>query len=95
MEGGGLGGGGRAGEQGFGVGGEVLAAVGRVEAFREDDEGGAGAGGFEDAVTRSGEVGGFVGACGWGVRWGWGGVGWGKQGGNRWIVGRGRVLGAF
>lgn len=64
VEGGGLGGGGRAGEEGFGVGGEVLAAVGRVEAFGEDDEGGAGAGGFEDAGARSGEVGGFVSACG-------------------------------
>lgn len=66
MVGGGLGGGGRAREEGFGVGGEVLAAVGRVEAFGEDDEGGAGAGGFEDAGARSGEVGGFVGACGGG-----------------------------
>lgn len=64
VEGGGLGGGGRAGEEGFGVGGEVLAAVGRVEAFGEDDERGAGAGGFENAGARSGEVGGFVGACG-------------------------------
>jgi len=89
VEGGGLGRGGRAGEEGFGVGGEVLAAVGRVEAFGEDDEGGAGAGGFEDAGARSGEVGGFVGACGGrGVRWGWGGE---RRGEDRWIVGRGRV----
>jgi hypothetical protein len=64
VDGGGWGGGRWAGEEGFGVGGEVLAAVGRVEAFREDDEGGAGAGGFEDAGARSGEVGGFVSACG-------------------------------
>ena len=64
--GGGLGGGGRAREEGYGVGGEVLAAVGRVEAFGEDDEGGAGAGGFEDAGAGAGEVVGFVGAWGWG-----------------------------
>lgn len=85
MKGGGLGRGGGAGEQGLGVAGEVLAAVGRVEAFGEDDEGGAGAGGFEDAGARAGEVGGFVGACwGRGVRWG---VGGGRRGEDRWIVG--------
>ena len=56
-------GGGR--EERLGVGGEELAAVGRVEAFREDDQGGAGAGGFEDFGAGAGEVGGFVGA--WGV----------------------------
>lgn len=49
-------------EQGFGVFGEVLAAVGGIEAFGEDDEVGAVAGGFEDAGARVGEVGGFVGA---------------------------------
>ncbi len=43
----------------------MLAAVGGVEAFGEDDEGGAGAGGFEDAGAGAGEVVGFVGAC-WG-----------------------------
>lgn len=53
-------------EEGFGVVGEVLAAVGGVEAFGEDDEGGAGAGGFEDAGAGAGEVVGFVGAWGWG-----------------------------
>ena len=51
------------GEERFGVGGEVLAAIGRVEAFWEDDEGSAGLGGFEDARTSPGKVGGFVGAC--------------------------------
>ena len=50
--------------QGFGVGGEVLAAVGGIEAFGEDDEGGSGFGGFEDARAGAGEVGGFVGAWG-------------------------------
>ena len=51
------------GEERFGVGGEVLAAIGRIEAFRKDDEGGPGLGGFEDARTSPGKVGGFVGAC--------------------------------
>lgn len=41
---------------------EVLAAVGRVEAFREDYEIGAGFGGLEDAGASTGEVVGFVGA---------------------------------
>ena len=39
----------RGGLEGLGVGGEVLAAVRGVEAFGEDDEGGSGFGGFEDA----------------------------------------------
>ena len=39
----------RGGLEGLGVGGEVLAAVGGVEAFGEDDQGGSGFGGFEDA----------------------------------------------
>jgi len=34
------------GEQGFGVGGEVVAAVGGVEAFGEDDDLSAGFGSF-------------------------------------------------
>lgn len=51
------------GEQGFGVFGEEGGAVGGVEAFGEDDQGGARAGGFEDVVSRPGEVEGFVGAC--------------------------------
>lgn len=50
------------GLQGLGVGGEVLAAVGGVEAFGEYDQSGSGFGGFEDAGAGSGEVGGFVGA---------------------------------
>lgn len=52
------------GLQGLGVGGEVLAAVGGVEAFGEDDQRGSGFGGFEDAGAGAGEVGGFVGAWG-------------------------------
>ena len=48
--------------QRLGVRGEVLAAVGRVEAFRQHDERGSGFGGFEHAGARAGEVGGFVGA---------------------------------
>lgn len=65
------------GQQGFGVFGEELAAVGGVEAFGEDYEVSAGVGGFEDAGAGAGEVGGFVDA--WeGVRdsrtvWGRGG----------------------
>jgi hypothetical protein len=46
----------------FGVGGEVFCAVGRVEAFGEDNERGAGTGGFEDFGASSSEVGGFIGA---------------------------------
>lgn len=88
--GGGLIFGGRVREQGFGVFGEVLAAVGGVEAFWEDDEVGAGAGGFEDAVAGSGEVVGFVRA--WGrvrgvVVGGWRGC-WEM---DLWLVGRGRA----
>ena len=52
------------GEKGFGVGGEVLGAVGGVEAFGKDDEVSAGAGGFEDFGAGAGEIGGFVGAGG-------------------------------
>ena len=51
------------GEERFGVGGEVLAAIGRVEAFWEDDEGSPGFGSFEDARTSPGKVGGLVSAC--------------------------------
>ena len=51
------------GEERFGVRGEVLAAIGRIEAFWKDDEGGASLGGFEDTRTSPGKVGGFVGAC--------------------------------
>ena len=51
------------GEECFGVGGEVLAAIGRIEAFWEDDEGSSGLGGFEDARTSPGKVGGLVSAC--------------------------------
>lgn len=50
----------------LGVGGEVLAAVGGVEALWEDDQRGSGFGGFEDAGASAGEVGGFVGAWGGG-----------------------------
>lgn len=60
--------GGRGGLEGLGIGGKVLAAVGGVEAFGEDDQGGSGFGSFEDAGAGTGEVGGFVGA--WGGRWG-------------------------
>ena len=35
--------------EGLGIGWEVLAAVRGVEAFGEDDQGGSGFGGFEDA----------------------------------------------
>lgn len=48
----------------LGVFGEILCAIGRVEAFWEDDEFGACAGGFEDFGAGGGEVGGFVGAGG-------------------------------
>lgn len=64
--------GGRGGLESLGVGGEVLAAVGGVEAFRQHDERGSGFGGFEDAGAGAGEVGGFVGA--------WGGRGGGSEG---------------
>lgn len=46
----------------LGVRGEVLAAVGGVEAFWKDDQRGSSFGGFEDAGAGAGEVGGFVGA---------------------------------
>lgn len=52
----------RGGLEGLGVRGEVLAAVGGIEAFGEDDEGGTGSGGFEDTGSGTGEVGGLVGA---------------------------------
>lgn len=39
----------RGGLEGLGIGGKVLAAVRGVEAFGEDDQGGSGFGGFEDA----------------------------------------------
>lgn len=56
-------GGGR-GEQGFGVFGEVVAAIGRVETFGEHDELCAVAGSFEDEIPRVAEVDVFVGAGG-------------------------------
>lgn len=49
VEGGGLGLCGWGGKELLGIGGEVLAPVGRIEAFWEDNEGGAGAGGLEDS----------------------------------------------
>ena len=56
--------------------GEVLAAIGGVEAFREDYEGGTSFGGLEDTVAGSSEVGSFVGPYDGGVRaamgWRWG-----------------------
>lgn len=64
MEGGRLRGGGRRREQGFGVLGKVLRAVGRVEAFGEDDDFGASARGFENFCAGVGEICGLVGACG-------------------------------
>ena len=64
MEGGRLVFGWRGWQESLGVGGEVLAAVGGVEAFGEDDEGGAGFGGFEDFGSGAGEIDGFVGAWG-------------------------------
>lgn len=48
----------------LGVRGEVLAAVGGIEAFGEDDEGGTSFGGFKDTESGTGEVGGLVGAWG-------------------------------
>lgn len=63
MEGGGLLGCWGRGEQRLRVAGEVLRAVGGVEAFGEDDDFGAFGGGGEDLCARIGEVGGFVGAC--------------------------------
>ena len=62
VEGGGLVFGGRRREKGLCVFGEVLGAVGRVEAFREDDQAGACFGGLEDFGAGVGEVGSFVGA---------------------------------
>ena len=78
MEGGGLVFGGRRGKERLSVGGEVLAAVGGVEAFGEDDEVGACFGGFEDASAGARKVGSFVGA------WGRMGIsrGRGKKGGT-------------
>ena len=52
----------RRGLERLGVRGEVLAAVGGIEAFGEDDQGGSGFGGFEDTGAGAGEVGGLVGA---------------------------------
>ena len=66
MVGGGLGWRRRGGEEGFGIIREVLRAVGGVEAFWEDDKGGACFGGLEDFGASVVEVGGFVGACKWG-----------------------------
>ena len=61
--------GGRGGEEGFGVGGEVLAAVRRIEAFGEDDEGGSCLGGFEDFGACVGEVDGLVSTWRWMDGW--------------------------
>ena len=58
------GGGGR-GEERFGIVWEVRCAVGGVEAFGQNDQRGACAGGFEHVGARTGEIGDFVGAC-WG-----------------------------
>lgn len=54
----------RGGLEGLGVRGKVLAAVGGIEAFRENDEGGTGFGGFKDTGSGTGEVSGLVGAWG-------------------------------
>lgn len=54
----------RGGLEGFGVRGEVLAAIGGIEAFREDNEGGTGFGCFKDTGSGTGKVGGLVGAWG-------------------------------
>lgn len=56
--------GGRGGLESLRVRGEVLAAVGGVEAFWKDDQRGSSFGGFEDAGAGAGKVGGFVGAYG-------------------------------
>lgn len=53
---------GRGWKECFGVGGEVGSAIRGVEAFGEYDEGGTGTGGFKDAGTCTGEIGGFVGS---------------------------------
>lgn len=49
-------------EKGFGVGGEVVVAVGGVETFWKHNEGSPGARSFENTGAGAGEVGGFVGA---------------------------------
>lgn len=64
MEGRGLLGCGWRGEERLGIAGEVLRAVGRVEAFGEDDDFGSLGGRGEDLCARVGEVDGFVVACG-------------------------------
>lgn len=53
----------RVGRELLGVFGEVIAAVGRVEALGQDDDLGAAGGGFVYFVACVGEVGGFVGAA--------------------------------
>lgn len=58
----GLSGGGWRWEERFGIGGEVLAAIGTVEAFGEYDYLCAGLGSFEDFGARMAEVCCFVGA---------------------------------
>ena len=73
--------GGRGGLEGFGIRGEILAAVRGVEAFGEDDQRGAGFGGFEDAGAGTSEVGSLVGA--------WGGGG--SQSRRMWWLGEGDV----
>lgn len=62
MEGGRLVFGWRGGEKGLCVFGEVLGAVGRVEAFGKDYEGCAGLCGFQDLGAGMGEIDRFVGA---------------------------------
>lgn len=64
MEGGGLGRRGRRRKEGLGVGWEVVAAVGRVEALREDNDLGACGGCFADLGCRMLQVGGLVWARG-------------------------------
>lgn len=62
MEGGGLLSGGGRWQERLRVAGEVLRAVGRVEAFGEDDDFGAFGGRGKDLCARVGEVDSFVGA---------------------------------
>ncbi len=50
------------GQESLGITGEVLAAVRGIEAFWEDDEGGASFGGFENFGAGTGEVDGLIGS---------------------------------
>jgi len=51
------------GEEGFGVGGEVVAAVRAVEAFWQNDDVGARGRGFEHLISSMREILVLVGAC--------------------------------